>query len=221
MPNPQQTFKGEDGKDYIDVPGMTPIAMEDLQPPTSPSFGSKALGMAKAASPEIVAALSTMLAPETGFASLAIPPAAAAATEAVKQWSDTGSASPMSVAIRGGLNAIPGIAGKVFGRMSAPVLSSAADASAQSGNFLGGGLKAAASILRGDGAAAMPETQQVINLQQKLSTLGNNPQARMAVERALKAIQANANTAQVAARSGTISQTLRALLGLGIAAGGQ
>src|SRR5712691_7936745 len=94
----------------VDIPGIGSYEIPSEGQGGSFSMGD-VLNVGRNMSPEIVAGLAAALGPESGGLSLAIPPVAAGLTEALKQWSDTGSVSPTGVAGRAALNLVPGLTG--------------------------------------------------------------------------------------------------------------
>lgn len=213
---------GKDGRKYYDVPGMEPVLVDDVDAPsTNEGFLAKTGGFLKRSSPEIVAGLSAALAPETGGASLAIPPLAAAGTEALRQWSDTGHVDPSSVMARGGLNLIPGVVGKTVGRFlpGSGTLTRALEGASQGDGWVGtiakglraaiggGGASPAVQIAQAGGKANAPSSALIAQLEAKLQDPRLNTTAKAAVLTALNRLKGT--------QSANISQVLRGVLGLG------
>jgi len=123
---PTKVVKGDDGKYYMDIPG---VGRYPADPPADAgadsgsmmgNVGRKVWDTIRSVSPELVGAGTAALAPETGGLSLLAPPLAAAGTEALKQWADSGSTAtmnPASIATRGGINALPGVLGRIAGML--------------------------------------------------------------------------------------------------------
>lgn len=238
---------GEDGKKYYDVPGMQPIPVEDIDGPPKSAYGEAKLSdtnekgdvtghpalrgfvqgaaespmaqFLKRSSPEIAAGLTAALAPVSGGASLALPPIAAGATEAAKEYFDTGAVDPMSVATRTGLNAVPGVVGKVAGRFlpGSGTLSRAVEGAAQGDGWLSTiakGLKGAmgggqASIpvqtAAAGGAKNLGTTATIQRLEEMLQSPSLNVTAKAAVLQSLRRLQAQ--------QSGNVAQSLRGVMG--------
>lgn len=146
---------GKDGRKYYDAPGMSPIPVEDIQGGEPTSLGHKAMTLLKNASPELVAGLSDALAPETMGLSSVVAPLAAAGTDALRQYGDTGKVDWGSVAMRGATNVVPDVAGRVtkaatdVGDMGAHVAMGA-----MTGGPKGGILAGLKSMLFGEAAPA-------------------------------------------------------------------
>lgn len=185
--------------------------------------GAKDSWMAKTiynGAPEIMAMLSAALAPETGGASLAIPPLAAAGTRAIQNWASKGEMDLPDAATRGGLNAIPGAVGKVAGKFlpGSGTLTRAVEGAAGGEGWLGtiakglksamgGGASPAVQIAQAGGKANAPTTAIIQQLEAKLQDPSLNTTAKAAVLTALKRLQGQ--------QSGNIAQSLRGVLGLG------
>lgn len=162
-----QKVTGPDGKQYYDGGAAGMIPAEDVEGPPAPGmFQRLGQGLYNAA-PELAAGASSFLAPETGGLSLAIPPIAAMATEAGKEYHDTGTVDPTTVLKRGAFNAIPGV---VTGALR-PILGSlmrdsgpALDAMASGkGNVVSTVAKGAKALLPGAADTAKAGTEGTID----------------------------------------------------------
>lgn len=156
MPDPE-IFTGPDGRKYYRLRNMDPVPVDEVHPETSASssMGGKALAFLKNTSPELVAGLSDALAPETMGLSSLVAPLAAAGTDALRQYGDTGKVDWGSVAMRGATNVVPDVAGRVtkaaadVGDMGAHVAMGA-----MTGGPKGGILAGLKSMLFGEAAPA-------------------------------------------------------------------
>lgn len=244
MPQNFPIITGEDGRKYYDVPGSArKFPVEEIDGKVAASddpslsdadhpYRAMAKGFVKGAvqsptaqflkrsSPEIGAGLAAILGPETGGASFAIPPLVAGATDAARQYFDTGSVDPMAVATRTGLNAIPGAIGKMAGRFlpGSGTLTRAVEGAAQGDGWmgtvakglkgaLGGQATPAVQIAQAGGKANAPSAALIAQLEAKLTDPQLNVTAKAAVLTALKQLQGR--------QSGNIAQGLRGVLGLG------
>lgn len=107
--------KGEDGRDYVELPGGVQFPADDLkerQPSTGGTIASQAY---KLLNPEVLGGAAALLGPETGGMSLAIPPLVGAATSVGRDlWA--GERDPKTIAsdalLHAGTNLGAGLAGR-------------------------------------------------------------------------------------------------------------
>lgn len=227
----QQTVKGEDGRDYVELPGGVRFPADELKEPAmqpGEQFG-RGVGRAgvaqamfeKVATPEVLGGVASMLGPETGGLSLAIPPLVGAGTSLVRDYM-RGEKNPATYAGNAGIHAFtnfaPSIVKGLWPSNMGSALTRAVDAAAtDSGSWVSTaakGLKAALSGSAADvadpaaaAAAKGGSTAMIYKLQQKLTDPALNSTARAAVITAIKKLESQLPQ--------QVSQGLRAFLGAG------
>lgn len=203
MPDQYKLVKGQDGRDYVELPGGIQFPADDLKE-RQPTFGSKiAEGAYKVLTPEVLGTAAAFLGPETGGASLVIPPLVGGATSIGRDLL-AGERDPKTIAsdalMHSGLNLVPGLIGRgarlaMGGRMGA-ALASMSEGGGWTGNiakglraFLGPEASPAVQAAAAGGATRAPVGVQIALLQQKLANPMLNPTAKAAALQAIRRLE--------------------------------
>ncbi len=189
--------------------------------PAKPSLTHRVLHALGNASPEIAATGAAFAAPETFGASLILPPLAAGATEAGREYFSGEDLDPAKILTRTGLNAIPGVVGKVAGRfMGAPAR--ALESMGQGDNWVSTLARGANSLISDPVAekagtkvmarATRGATGKVAQLMERLNDPTLNGPAKAAIVQAIRRLQST--------RSTGVANSIRGILGLASAVQG-